>query len=435
MFGGRGGGRGGVNSKVRGPSSSSRTMFLKKKDARVKPKGGDSVQSSPESSSSVSPSVQLTTPAASPKGSPRTSPAVSPRSEGKSEQEPQAQGAQVPEITVAYFLFERESGGVTHLAFCNNDTVFVIDKDQVQKEGKVSISSLVKGAPFKVTPSSTPSSPVSIFRNFQHVSIESFSSLQSQDFKSIPEVLCKVSSSGNERLSYTSRNFQFMPDSIKAFNIQIPDAAVPEALIREGSIWAKIRFLPKVVYRRNGSLVKYPSVVKGSFRICDQHGEEIPRALPNRTFSSDTIAALKRSLGVNLIVGGSPVLFSDSGCLVVSDWTIEDFGVNNSTSIEELLNAVSVQARASDHQNGYFKAHFGKLSSKLLAQSGSQPTILFIPGFSDAFSFRMAEALAVRAVKAGCRALILASSSIASTDANFSGNPRPGPYLSLARTD
>ena len=141
MFGGRGGGRGGVNPKVRGSSPRSRTMFLKKKDARII-KPSDSVQSSPESSSPVSPSVgsQRTTPAASPKGSPRASPAVSPRrSEGKSEQEPQAQGDQEPEITVAYFLFERESGGVTHLAFCNSDTVFVIDKDRVQKEGKFSI--------------------------------------------------------------------------------------------------------------------------------------------------------------------------------------------------------------------------------------------------------------------------------------------------------
>ena len=422
MFRGKGRGGSGVN----GPPSG-RTMWLKKKvsvEVVAKPAkspGSLSSQESPRGKPSP-PSSSSVSPVGSPRGvSPPGSPSSrAPQNDRKSEQVPQDQGDQVPEVLVAYFLFERENDGFVRLVFCSSDTVFVIDKVKVLREGKFLISSLVKGAPFLMTPSSSPWTSVSIFRNFKHVSIDSFSNLQSQDFGSIPEVLCRVSPSVNDRQAVASRNFQFMPDTIKAFNIQIPDAVLPESLVCVDPVWAKVKFLPKAVYRKNGTLVKYPSVVKGSFRFCDQRGEDIPRTPPTRTFSADTIAALKRGLGANLIVGGSSVSFSDSGCLVVSDWAMEDFGFDSTTSIEELLNAVSVQASASDHQSGYFKAHFGRLSNNALAQSGSQPTILFIPGFSNALTFRTAEALAVRAARAGCRALVVASSSIASTDVNFS---------------
>ena len=420
--GSRGGGRGGgrvVPGKGTTGSPHERTMFLKKK--KVQPVATPSTQPAKGQGSPGSHSSSPSSPAASPRASPPGSPGSrSPTSERGSVHVDQ--GDQESEFKVAYFLFEREIDGVTHLAFLGNSTVYVVDKARVVSEGKITVSSLVKGAPFRVVPSKDPWTSVRVFRDLVHESIDSFSFLQSQEFSSIPEVLCRISTSVDGLVSQRapSRNFQFMPASIRAFNIQIPDAAVPEALVREGVIWAKVKFMPKSVARRNGSMVKYPSVSKGCFQLCDQNGVVLPRSPPTRAFSPGTIAALKGGLGANLIVGGSPVSFSDSGCFVVSDWALEDFGFDGSTSFEELLRAVSVQAEASDQQKGYFSNHFGRLVNKSGLNPGSQPTVLFIPNFSGALSTRAAETLAVRAVRAGCRALVLVPSSITSTDANYS---------------
>ena len=412
-------------------SESDRTMFLRKNrvqqvEASAQPAKGQGSPTTQQkaSGSPGSQSSPSSSPAASLRGSPPGSPSnrgPTRRSERGSDQGSVSQGDQdpEPEFKVAYYLFERESDGVTHLAFIGSNTVYVIDKARVLREGKIVTSSLIKGAPFKVVPSRVPWTSVVVFRDLLHESLDSFSVLQSQEVSSIPEVLCRITPSVNERQRTPSRNFQFMPDVIKAFNIQIPDVIVPETLVREGAIWARVKFTPKLVARKNGSMVRYPSVTKGNFKICDQYGEVIPRSPPTRAFSAATVAALKKGLGANLIVGGSPVSFSESGCLVVSDWALEDSGLDSSTSFEELIRAVAVQAEASAHQKGYFNAHFGLLSNRTRVDLSSRPTILFTPGFSSGLTYRMAETLALRAVRAGCRALVLASSSFASTDVNF----------------
>ena len=137
MFGGRGGGRGGVNSKVGGSTPSSRTMFLKKKVAKGKP--SDGAQSSSDSSA----------PQQSPQGSPRSSrsSSLSPHSSPDRAQSPERKvednkfegpEQELQDPVIAYYLFERESqrDGVTRLAFVDGSTVYVIDKERVLREGK-----------------------------------------------------------------------------------------------------------------------------------------------------------------------------------------------------------------------------------------------------------------------------------------------------------
>ena len=262
--GGRGGGGGGVsNKKVMGSSSvSDRTMFLRKNsvqqvEASAQPAKGQGSPTTQQkaSGSPGSQSSPSSSPAASLRGSPPGSPSnrgPTRRSERGSDQGSVSQGDQdpEPEFKVAYYLFERESDGVTHLAFIGSSTVYVIDKARVLREGKIVTSSLIKGAPFKVVPSRVPWTSVVVFRDLLHESLDSFSVLQSQEVSSIPEVLCRITPSVNERQKTPSRNFQFMPDVIKAFNIQIPDGIVPETLVREGAIWARIKFTPKLVARK-----------------------------------------------------------------------------------------------------------------------------------------------------------------------------------------
>ena len=161
-----------------------------------------------------------------------------------------------------------------------------------------------------------------ILPQLNHKCIESFSAYQSQDQAWVPEILCRITQSINQNRSYSARNFQFNYARHNQ-SLQRPDPRYGcpcIALIREGETWALVKFAAKPVRRSNGAFVKFPSVANGSFRLCDPRGEVLPRPPPPLAFSSATIGALKRGLGVNAIFGGTEVSFADSGCIVISEW-------------------------------------------------------------------------------------------------------------------
>ena len=401
---------------MRVSGSPSRTMFLKKKVTQ----GNKSQDNGPGSSPRGSPSKPSSS-SPSPASSPTASPSGSRTGTGRQQEVKDEPKLNVPSILVAYFLYEREVYGTTYLAFCSSETVYIIDKEKVLEEGKISVGSLVKGTPFRMKVSITnPVTPLVILPQFNHCCIDSFSAFQSQDLLYAPEILCRVMPSANTSRPVSARNFQFMPARIKAFNVQIPDTVTPEALVQSEEIWAMVKFTSKSVRRTNGSFVQYPSVVKGNFRLCNHQGQEVPRSFPRLSFSAETVGALKKGLGANIVIGGLHVDFEDCGCLLLSDWDIEDHNVDESTSFDELLRIIAKLVEPSDIQSSYLKAHFGRLSDRKEMESGSLPTLVFIPGLSSALPFRLAEVLAVRAASVGCRALVLAPSALVSSDANFS---------------